>query len=75
MSKVTPYNSSKGKKEQVIEMFDNIAKSYDLLNHSLSLGMDRVWRKKAIRKLKNQPKNILDIATGTGLCNKCSNIY
>ncbi len=66
MSKVTPYNNSKGKKEQVIEMFDNIAKSYDFLNHSLSLGMDRIWRKKAIKKLQNKPEKILDIATGTG---------
>lgn len=66
MSKVTPYNSSKSKKKQVSEMFDNIANSYDFLNHSLSLGMDNVWRKIAIKKLTNNPKIILDIATGTG---------
>jgi demethylmenaquinone methyltransferase/2-methoxy-6-polyprenyl-1,4-benzoquinol methylase len=66
MSKVTPYNSSKSKKKQVSEMFDNIANSYDFLNHSLSLGMDNVWRKIAIKKLTNNPKTILDIATGTG---------
>ena len=66
MSKVTPYNSSKSKKKQVSEMFDNIANSYDFLNHSLSLGMDNVWRKIAIKKLTNNPKSILDIATGTG---------
>ena len=66
MSKVTPYNSSKSKKKQVSEMFDNIANSYDFLNHSLSLGMDNVWRKIAIKKLTNNPKAILDIATGTG---------
>ena len=66
MSQVTPYKNSKSKKEQVITMFDNIAKSYDFLNHSLSLGMDNVWRKKAIKKLNNNPKSILDIATGTG---------
>ena len=66
MSKVTPYNSSESKKKQVSEMFDNIANSYDFLNHSLSLGMDNVWRKIAIKKLKNNPKTILDIATGTG---------
>ncbi len=47
-------------------MFDNIAESYDFLNHSLSLGMDSIWRKRAIKKLSNNPKNILDIATGTG---------
>jgi len=66
MSKVTPYNSSKSKKIQVSEMFDNISNSYDFLNHSLSLGMDNVWRKIAIKKLTNNPKIILDIATGTG---------
>ncbi|SVC91020.1 uncharacterized protein METZ01_LOCUS343874, partial [marine metagenome] len=46
-------------------MFDNIAKSYDFLNHSLSFGMDFYWRKKAISKLTNNPKKILDVATGT----------
>ena len=65
MTKVTPYNNSKSKKEQITIMFDNIAKSYDFLNHSLSLGMDNIWRKKAIKKLTNDPKNILDVATGT----------
>mgnify|MGYP001304419929 CR=1 FL=1 len=47
-------------------MFDNIAPNYDLLNHTLSLGMDNYWRKKAIKKIKNNPNSILDIATGTG---------
>ncbi len=66
MPEVTPYKNLKTKKEQVTIMFDNIAKSYDFLNHSLSLGMDKVWRKKAIKKLRNNTNNILDIATGTG---------
>lgn len=66
MSKVTPYNNLESKKKQVIKMFDNIAESYDFLNHSLSLGMDNVWRKIAIKKLVNNPNTILDIATGTG---------
>ena len=65
MTKVTPYNSSDSKKKQVTQMFNNIAGSYDLLNHSLSFGMDNLWRKIAIKKLTNNPKNILDIATGT----------
>lgn len=65
MSKVTPYNNTDNKKKQVTQMFDNIAKSYDFLNHSLSLGMDNVWRKIAIKKLTNNPATILDIATGT----------
>lgn len=64
MVKVTPYNNSKSKKEQVITMFDDISENYDLLNHSLSLGMDYIWRKKAVKKLNN-PQTILDIATGT----------
>lgn len=65
---VTPYQNSKGnKKEQVEQMFDNIAPKYDFLNHFLSLGIDKIWRKKAVRLLKKyQPKNILDVATGTG---------
>jgi demethylmenaquinone methyltransferase/2-methoxy-6-polyprenyl-1,4-benzoquinol methylase len=66
MEKVTPYKNSKSKKEQIAIMFDNISENYDFLNHALSLGMDNVWRKKAIKKLRNNPKTILDIATGTG---------
>jgi len=64
---VVPYKDKKeGKKEQVADMFDNISKKYDLLNHVLSLGIDITWRKKAIKMLKkDQPKLILDIATGT----------
>lgn len=54
------------KKEQVEIMFNSIAHRYDFLNHFLSLGIDILWRKKAIRLLKKeQPKIILDIATGT----------
>lgn len=65
---VTPYKSeTAGKKEQVATMFNNIAHKYDFLNHFLSLGIDILWRKKAIRQLRNQnPRQILDIATGTG---------
>ena len=65
---VTPYkDQDTGKKEQVATMFNNIAPRYDFLNHFLSLGIDILWRKKAIRLLKkNQPKKILDLATGTG---------
>ncbi len=65
---VVPYKDrNEGKKEQVATMFNNISKHYDLLNHVLSLGIDVIWRKKAIKMLqKDQPKLILDIATGTG---------
>lgn len=65
---VVPYKEKEtGKKEQVAEMFNNISHRYDFLNHFLSLGIDILWRKKAIKLLKpDQPKQILDIATGTG---------
>ena len=66
MTKVNPYNNTEAKKKQVTQMFDNIAGSYDFLNHTLSLGMDNIWRKIAIKKLNNKPATILDIATGTG---------
>lgn len=63
---VTPYKKDTGKKEQVRDMFDHIAPSYDLLNRMLSLGIDKIWRRKAIRALKvYQPKHVLDIACGT----------
>lgn len=66
--KIVPYqNSDNSKKEQVAEMFNNIASSYDFLNHFFSLGIDILWRKKAVKMLKkSSPKTILDIATGTG---------
>ncbi len=64
---VVPYKEKDGsKKEQVAEMFDNISKRYDLLNHVLSLGIDIGWRRKAIKIIReDEPKKILDIATGT----------
>ena len=65
---VTPYGeSNKTKKQEVAEMFNNIASKYDFLNHFLSMGIDILWRKKAIRILKKEnPQIILDVATGTG---------
>jgi len=65
---VVPYQKSEeGKKKQVAQMFNNISRKYDFLNHLLSLGIDKVWRSKAIKLLKDlKPKKILDIATGTG---------
>jgi len=57
---------NRGKKQQVSNMFDKIAPYYDFLNRFLSLGIDTIWRKKAINMLKvHQPKHILDVATGT----------
>ena len=66
--KINPYkNSQLGKKEQVTQMFDNISENYDGLNRVISLGIDVQWRKKVVEIVgKNNPKQILDIATGTG---------
>lgn len=66
--KITPYkNSEQGKKEQVAQMFNNIAPKYDFLNHILSLNIDKIWRNKTIKLLKKQKAlQILDVATGTG---------
>lgn len=59
-------DSNLSKKEQVADMFDNIAFRYDFLNRFLSAGIDITWRKKAIKQLTNlQPKKVLDVATGT----------
>lgn len=64
---VKPYYSEKSKKEEVAEMFNSISAKYDFLNHFLSLGIDHLWRRKAIKLLRgHSPKKILDIATGTG---------
>lgn len=65
---VKPYgDDTKSKKEEVAEMFNNISKRYDFLNHFLSLGIDKIWRKKAVNQLKSlKPQRILDLATGTG---------
>ncbi|AYB31743.1 bifunctional demethylmenaquinone methyltransferase/2-methoxy-6-polyprenyl-1,4-benzoquinol methylase UbiE [Chryseolinea soli] len=65
---VVPYKEeSTSKKEQVARMFDNISHRYDFLNHFLSLGIDRGWRKKAINLLRPlKPRQLLDVATGTG---------
>ena len=63
-----PYkDSAKGKKGQIIDMFNNIAAKYDFLNHALSFNIDKIWRNKAIKAIgANNPKTILDVATGTG---------
>jgi demethylmenaquinone methyltransferase/2-methoxy-6-polyprenyl-1,4-benzoquinol methylase len=63
---VTPYHSKEPKKIQVRNMFNAVAKRYDFLNHFLSLGIDKIWRRKTIREIeKLKPGRILDIATGT----------
>ena len=62
-----PYNSQKTKKEEVQQMFDNIAPTYDKLNHILSLSIDKMWRRRVVRKVRRmKPEKIMDLATGTG---------
>ena len=64
---IKPYNQGEDKTKQVEEMFDNIAPTYDTLNHRLSLDIDKGWRQKAITQLSEyKPQKMLDIATGTG---------
>ncbi|MBR5853663.1 MAG: bifunctional demethylmenaquinone methyltransferase/2-methoxy-6-polyprenyl-1,4-benzoquinol methylase UbiE [Alistipes sp.] len=61
-----PYNQEQTKKEQVEEMFDNIAPTYDRLNHIMSLNIDRIWRRRVMRIVRRvKPQQIMDVATGT----------
>ena len=63
---IKPYGEGE-KAKQVEQMFDNIAPSYDKLNHRLSWNIDKGWRRKAIQRLAPyKPQTLLDIATGTG---------
>lgn len=64
---IKPYNDNEEKGAQVEQMFDNIAQTYDKLNHRLSWNIDKIWRHKALKRLKPfKPQTMLDIATGTG---------
>lgn len=67
-STLKPYKSKEGgKKEQVADMFNNISPKYDLLNRIMTMRIDVIWRKKAIKSLASiKPQFILDVATGTG---------
>ena len=63
---LTPYNTSESKKQQVATMFNNVAGTYDFLNHFFSVGIDKLWRRKLVKLIgKTNPKMILDVATGT----------
>ncbi len=68
MKVVTPYGGEQNeKKKEVASMFNNIAGNYDFLNHFLSMGIDKLWRKKVVKIIREfRPKQILDVATGTG---------
>ncbi|MBR5802182.1 MAG: class I SAM-dependent methyltransferase, partial [Alistipes sp.] len=62
-----PYNTPKTKKEEVQQMFDNIAPSYDNINHILSLSIDKLWRRRVVKIVKRlKPQRVMDLATGTG---------
>ena len=62
-----PYNSQKTKKEEVRDMFNNIAPTYDRLNHIFSFSIDRLWRGRVVRLVRRmKPQRIMDLATGTG---------
>ncbi len=64
---IKPYSSEGGKAKQVEEMFDSIAPAYDFMNRAMTLGIDRWWRRVAVRMVgKSHPNCILDVATGTG---------
>ena len=67
VEEIKPYNSDGGKAKQVEEMFDSIAPAYDFMNRAMTLGIDRWWRRVAVKMVgKSQPRRILDVATGTG---------
>lgn len=67
---ITPYGShgdAREKREQVRDMFDNIAHSYDFMNRMMTLGIDKSWRKKCVSMAaETSPRDILDLASGTG---------
>lgn len=63
---INPYGKGGDKTSQVRDMFDNIAPAYDLMNRAMTMGVDKIWRRKAIGMLAEySPKKILDVATGT----------
>lgn len=67
VEEIKPYSSEGGKARQVEEMFDSIAPAYDFMNRAMTLGIDRWWRRVAVKMVgKSQPRRILDVATGTG---------
>ena len=64
---ITPYGDARAKHEQVQEMFDSIAPAYDFMNRAMTLGIDKVWRRRAVNSISAAgPRSLLDVATGTG---------
>jgi len=67
VEEIKPYGADGAKTEQVRAMFDNIAPAYDLMNRAMTLGIDRLWRRRAVSMIRrHNPADILDVATGTG---------
>lgn len=67
VEEIKPYGADGAKTEQVRAMFDNIAPAYDLMNRAMTLGIDRLWRRRAVAMIhRHDPADILDVATGTG---------
>ena len=66
--KIMPYDGdSRAKTEQVRDMFDNIAPAYDFMNRAMTLGIHRLWQRRAVKAVaRTAPATIIDIATGTG---------
>ncbi len=67
VEKLTPYGNDRAKAEQIRDMFDSIAPAYDFMNRAMTFGLDKSWRRKAVRIVRGEnPRRILDLATGTG---------
>lgn len=67
VEEIKPYSSEGEKSKQVEEMFDSIAPAYDFMNRAMTFGIDRWWRRVAVKMVKrSKPHRILDVATGTG---------
>ena len=67
IEEIKPYDNTGHKAEQVRQMFDSIAPAYDFMNRAMTLGIDRWWRKVAVRRISDaRPQTVLDVATGTG---------
>lgn len=65
--KITPYGANESKTEQVRQMFDSIAPAYDFMNRAMTFGIDKLWRRKAVKLIgRAKPARVLDVATGTG---------
>ncbi len=66
--RINPYQGDRREKtQQVRAMFDNIAPAYDFMNRAMTFGIDKIWRRKAVKLIeKEQPHDILDVASGTG---------